>query len=159
MIKGLMILFFNLCYLLSIAQIWKPYGLGFTPPNVLFDLIIHNNELYAAGGISGSGTTIINGIARWDGANWNSLGTGSNGGGPYSMVIYNNELIAGGFFQNLGNVLNTKGIGSWDGTSWHSLNNGIITGNIRDMIVYNTDLYNGGNMSNVDSMNIRSIAR
>ncbi|MBL0339752.1 MAG: hypothetical protein IPP71_01850 [Bacteroidetes bacterium] len=40
---------FIFCLTTSQGQVWKPYGAGFIPPNVIYDLLIYNNELYACG--------------------------------------------------------------------------------------------------------------
>lgn len=141
------------------AQIWKPYGLGFNPPNVIFDLINFNNELIACGGITGSGPTSMKYIARWDGANWHQLGIGTIKTVPECMIIFNGDLIVGGSFAASGTIPNTKGIARWDGFQWNSMGDGIISGNVNSMASFNGSLYIGGNFSNVDSMLIRDIAR
>jgi len=45
------------------------------------------------------------GVVRWDGNNWQSLGSGIAGSGsPFvlALTVYNTELIAGGYFTTAG---------------------------------------------------------
>jgi hypothetical protein len=145
---------------ISFSQTWSPYGVGLGP-NEVSDLLIFNNELYACGGFISSGSSTLNGIARWDGTNWNPLANGTNFGGPECMTIYNNDLIAGGSFISITGVPNAKGIARWDGFSWHALGGGvgIPGGDVRAMAVFNGSLYVGGSFTQVDGMPIRNIAR
>ena len=142
----------------SISQAWSPYGAGFIYPNVVFDLIDYNGQLHAGGAITGSGSNLFGGIAKWDGVNWTTLGGGANSA-VYSIVEFNGDLIAGGDFTSMGNIPGTKKIARWDGTSWHAMGAGLtFGGQIHCMAVYDGKLYIGGNFQQVDNMNIIDIA-
>ncbi|MBL0339751.1 MAG: T9SS type A sorting domain-containing protein [Bacteroidetes bacterium] len=110
-------------------------------------------------GITGSGTNVIKSVARWNGATWNSIGTGTLKVGPKCMREFNGDLIVGGAFSAQGTIPNTRGIARWDGNQWHSLGSGITSGTLHAMAVYNGSLYVGGNTTSIDSMTIRDIAR
>jgi hypothetical protein len=157
-LKGLKIFFILLFILLQDlkAQTWKPYGAGFSY-NGVFDFIVFNNEFYVSGSFY-STTSSIDNIAKWDGNNWNPVGSGMLGG-VYSMTIFNGELHAGGHFSNIPGVPYTKAIARWDGTNWHALASGIQWGTVNAMAVYQGDLYVGGNIVTVDSMPMRDIAK
>lgn len=142
----------------SNCQVWQNMGLGFGNNN-LYDLHYHNNDIYACGPILFSGTTYVNGIARWTGSLWLPLQSGTSWGVPYAMTSYNSELTVGGDFQSISGCTGCKKIARWDGADWHNLNNGITNGTIECMAVFNGDLYVGGNILTVDSMPMKHIAR
>lgn len=77
---------------------------------------------------------------------WAPLGTGMSGGVYYTGVnalsIYNNELIAGGFFTTAGGV-NANNIAKWNGSNWAPLGSGL-NGTVRALTVYGNDLILGG---------------
>lgn len=107
-------------------------------------LIIFNNELYAGGTFTLSGTTTVNNIAKWNGTDWEALGAGINGT-VFSMTVYNNALIVGGSFTTAGGVP-TNNVAKWNGASWSALSSGL-TGSgaeIDALEVYGTKLYAGG---------------
>ena len=66
-----------------------------------------------------------NGVARWNGTSWSSLGAGVGSGWPDSGVFAvavrpNGDVVAGGSFRTAGNVA-VDCIARWDGTSWSSM--------------------------------------
>jgi uncharacterized repeat protein (TIGR01451 family) len=85
-----------------------------------------NDELYAGGVFSSIGSVTTNGVAMWDGTNWNALGTDA----PLTDVIVwdssREELFAGGRFNEASGAPGNY-IAQWDGTSWSALGSG--TGN------------------------------
>lgn len=112
---------------------------------------VYNNELYA-------GYTGGEGVKKWNGSVWVSLGGGVNTTstvqGVYSMKVYNNKLYVGGMFTSVSSSsINVKNIAVWDGSTWSPIINsgsGIdISGNVTSMCVYNNKLYVGGLMTYV----------
>jgi len=91
---------------------WDPDGSGPQP-----------EVLIAGGGFTVTGQTLAGGIAAWDGATWQVLGSGTNGC-VQALTVHNGELIAGGLFSTAGDVpcLN---IARWNGSNWQPLGNGI----------------------------------
>jgi hypothetical protein len=61
----------------------------------VFALTVYNGELIAGGGFTYAGGVTCNYIARWNGSQWQPLGTGMNNW-VYALTVYNGELIAGG---------------------------------------------------------------
>ncbi len=62
---------------------WSSLGSGMYDSNIggsynedVYDLYADGNDLYAAGRFKKAGGIIANGIAKWDGTNWDSLGGG-----------------------------------------------------------------------------------
>jgi hypothetical protein len=80
--------------------------------------------LYAAGAFTNAGGTMVSSIARWDGANWTSLGSGLarlslSGTGPIAgtgaaLVRNGNDLYVGGMFVMAGGKV-SSGIARWNG--------------------------------------------
>ncbi len=91
------------------------------------------------------------------------------------MVVFNNQLIVGGVFDNAGGVP-TSNIASWDGSNWAALQNGLsgqlgtypsidcyplagINGCINSLAIYNNELYAGGKFSNASGITVNNIAK
>jgi hypothetical protein len=87
--------------------------------------------LYVGGLFStADGSTVVSNIARWDGASWSALGSGTNGQ-VWSLARFDADfdgpidpvLAAGGDFITAGGVTVNR-IGTWDGTAWAGLGSG-----------------------------------
>lgn len=100
------------------------YGGG---PNVMY---ADSNYLYMAGEFTVVDNKHMQGIARWNGVKWDSMGTGIDGlqyltesqypGNNAAITSYHSKLYVGGLFTSLGKV-QAWGIGTWDGTKWDSM--------------------------------------
>ncbi len=118
-------------------------------------LCIYHDTLYAAGAFSaykqpgiGNPWIPMNGIAKWNGADFVPVGGGLGGGYIDAMCVHNDKLVVGGFFENIDGIY-CKNIGQWDGTLWTAIGTGIGTmGNFSDYIKslasYHGKLYAGG---------------
>ncbi len=86
--------------------------------------------LYVGGFITSAAGVPVNGIARWDGESWSSLGAGVSDG-VVSMAAYDDgtgeSLYVGGFFDFAGPGIYSRGIARWDGGAWHSVAGGTIS--------------------------------
>jgi len=107
----------------SVLAMWDPDGPGAAPA-----------QLIAGGSFLNSGATPVNCIARWDGTQWRSLGTGITplpGGGvttlftkvPSDFGPLLTELIVAGEFSAAGGVWASR-VASWDGSTWRAFTNG-----------------------------------
>lgn len=91
-----------------------------------------DGTLYAGGGFTTAGGAAANGIARWNGAEWQSLGSGMDGCDTYNGCVWSlaagpdGSIYAGGTFTTAGGVA-ASNIARWDSTTstWHSLGSGI----------------------------------
>ena len=123
-------------------------------------------DVYVGGSFSVAGTSVANGIARWNGTSWSALGTGpANGvnGGVYALAVApNGDLYAGGNFTVAGGVP-ANNIARWNGTSWSSLGtgptNGVNGGVYALAVAPNGDLYAGGNFTVAGGVPANNIAR
>jgi len=112
-----------------------------------------SGNIYAGGDFTTAGDTIANFIAKWNGSNWEALGTGMNSAVHALAVDGAGVLYAGGNFTMAGGV-NATYIAKWDGASWSRV------GNLNDLngIVYAltvdaaNSLYVGGSFTNAAGM-------
>lgn len=82
-----------------------------------------SSSLIAAGLFSTSNGQPLSNVARWNGMNWNPVGTGLNGVVHALAVLPDGSLIAGGDFTAAG-ATQTLGIARWDGAAWSALGAG-----------------------------------
>jgi hypothetical protein len=122
---------------------WAPLDNG--TDGVVNDLIVFNNELYAAGEFSVVGGMVRPNIAKWNGTSWSTVG-GPNSiinGRIKKLIIYNNDLYILGKFTAAGTTT-LNGIGKWNGSAWVSVGVPWVTlgyGWLEDAVVYNNELY------------------
>ena len=126
------------------------YGHVTNPPMLqgrVHDIIEHNGDLIIGGEFfSIGGNSNLAGIARWDGSQWLSYGSGtatSNLNDVFSIAIYNNELYVGGNFLDIGGNPDADYIAKWNGTDWEKLGGGVNNW-VRCLEVVNGELYIGG---------------
>lgn len=124
-------------------------------------LLVYNGQLYAGGRFGTAGGDPLNPqeapyIARFDGSLWHPVGTGMD----YTVTdlcVYNNELIASGFFVEAGGVP-AKYIAKWNGSNWSALGSGM-DGKVTALAVYNGELYAGGLFNTAGGSSALSIAK
>jgi hypothetical protein len=100
-------------------------------------------------------------IARWDGSQWQPLGSGL-GGIVHALAVYNGDLYAGGQFLTAGGVA-VNGIARWDGAAWHDVGGGVQAANyefawVRALLVYNGVLVAGGSFVGAGGYPYSSVA-
>jgi hypothetical protein len=93
-----------------VANSWQilTYPTGGGIYNTIRDFIDFNGELYVTGRF-----TSVPYIGKFDGTNYQSLGSGLSYTGE-CLAIYNNELYVGGYFSSAVGVANTSGIAKWN---------------------------------------------
>jgi hypothetical protein len=108
--------------------------------NQVLCLTVYQNQLYVGGTFSTIGGVPVNNIARWTGANWNTVGTGTNGA-VRSFGLQGSNLRIGGSFTNIGNS-----IANWNGTAYSTLGTGITGGSasVRSISVWSNVLIAAG---------------
>jgi hypothetical protein len=93
-----------------------------------------NGDVFVGGYFTRAGGASANGIARWNGATWNTLGAGAANGvlmpgdfycGAYALAISNTgDLYVAGSFTQAGGVPASH-VAKWDGASWSTLGSGL----------------------------------
>jgi hypothetical protein len=138
---------------------WTTMGAFAGSTATISDIAIVNGAVYVAGAFTNVNGAAISGLARWDGANWNSLGFS---GIAIGLAVNGNNLYVAGAFTNAdaGGVMMTN-IGYWDGSAWHALGGGLGTpgiGMARTVIVNSGLVYAGGYFTNSGSQPITNLA-
>jgi len=81
----------------------------------VYDFVIYDSKLIAAGMFTAADGVTANYIASWDGTSWSALGAGMNNR-VFALTVYNNQLIAGGDFTTAGGM-SANYIASWENHS------------------------------------------
>ena len=117
-----------------------------------------DGSLYAGGVFTTAGGVAANYTARWDGTQWNSLGSGMDDL-VYALAVGPDGLLyAGGWFTTAGEVA-ANDIARWDGAQWHPLESGM---NVAvDALAIGPDglLYAGGWFTTAGEVAANRIAR
>lgn len=123
-------------------------------------MVINDDDLIAGGRFSKVSGQDVNGIARWNGAQWAPMSEGFSGSGEvvYDLVQYNGETIAAGYFERdaaNNNLLNN--IARWDGISWQPLGLGLsdndpnnYMADVKSIEVFNGELYASGDFTYIN---------
>ena len=90
-------------------------------------LAVWNDRIVAGGWFAHADGADARGIAQWDGAAWQSIGSGVSVGleghpavGVICLLPFGTDLMAGGSFSKAGgNWANC--IARWDGSSWNAI--------------------------------------
>lgn len=75
-------------------------------------IAINNNEIFIGGVITGAGGVFANNIAKWNGAGWETLGTGVQGGAIRAIATNGNDVFVGGDFTSVGDK-SSSNFGRW----------------------------------------------
>ena len=86
-------------------------------------IVIKGNSIYVAGYFNRIGGINANGIAKFDGTNWFSLGQGIKGL-VNKIMFKSSDLYAVGLFDSAGNV-KTSCVAKWDGKTWSGFGKGV----------------------------------
>jgi len=124
-------------------------------------LLQHAGDVVAGGSFTRAGSAEVQHIARWDGANWTSLGDGFCGG-PYgtsvsALTTYEEDLIAGGDFHLSGDV-EVNNIARWNGSAWGPIGPGF-DGRVFALVTWGGGLIAGGEFSAAGGVGTNGIAR
>ncbi|MFI4917558.1 MAG: hypothetical protein ACIAS6_13770 [Phycisphaerales bacterium JB060] len=143
---------------------------------LIFDLIMFDGgqgpQLHACGRFTEVDGQPISGIARWDGASWQSLAEGipgPTGFMPYvwTMAEYDDgrgpALYVGGQFTRAG-LVPVSGLARWDGENWENVGRGA-DGDVTTLVTHMTSqgerLYVGGQFERVGGLagvDVRNLA-
>lgn len=89
------------------------------------DIAVYGDTLYVAGAFSKAGTKNANGIAKWNGTSWDSLGEGTTGELTNVEIDSLGRVYAAGRMSPAKVSNGADAIGRWDGKKWERLGSGI----------------------------------
>ncbi|MCK5940824.1 MAG: hypothetical protein KAI24_02545 [Planctomycetes bacterium] len=110
---------------------WQPLGPGLSAPAQPFlqglmseAVLLQNGDLVVCGAFTHAAAVQVNGVARWDGTQWQPLGTGLNGPlGPRGSAVVqlpNGDVIVGGRFSSAGGGP-AANLARWNGSNWSAV--------------------------------------
>ena len=117
---------------------------------------IDGATVYVGGSFVLAGKTPANNVARWDGSQWNALGSGTDDT-ILTMDFAAGNLYVGGDFTHAGGI-SAQHIARWDGSAWHALGSGINSEVIR-VIASGATVYAGGGFTTAGGISASKIAR
>lgn len=106
---------------------WVSLGPGFTASGAARRVdalaLAPNGDVIAAGAFSAVENRSTLNIARWNGREWNWLGSGLSAEATALHFLPNGDLLAAGRFTSIGGVP-AKYVARWNGTEWSALGSG-----------------------------------
>lgn len=149
----------NANYIIAkIGGAWQALGTGM---NDYVRNIIRGNDgaIYACGNFTTAGGTTVGQIAKWNGASWSALGSGTTNSNINAMVVApNGDIYAGGAFTTIMGVAANR-VAKWNGSSWSALGTGL-DGACTDVIIgLDGTLYACGLFSNAGGISAPGIAK
>ena len=104
---------------------WSTLGAASSPgpDGPVRALAVRGDELFAGGDFHTAGGEKSQGIARWDGHRWRSMGGGVDGS-VRAIVVSGKDVYVGGEFARAGGV-EVNAIARWDGRSFSPLGSGV----------------------------------
>lgn len=129
-------------------------------------LVVFQGALYAGGDFKQAGDVEVNGLARWDGTAWSSVGdvlSGSYGdaGEIYALAADATTLYAGGQFSQIGGA-EARSVAAWNGTAWSALGGGALDDDlvptVRALALRGDHLYIGGSFERAGGRTVRNLA-
>ena len=130
---------------------WYPIGnngFGGGTNGLVYAVTVYDGRLVIGGTFSTVDSISASNIAVWDGATWQTLGSGVNGP-VWALTTWDPDgsgpqpaqLVAGGQFATAGGGAASR-IARWDGSAWHPLGGGISGGadpNVYDLTTWDPD--------------------
>lgn len=117
-------------------------------------LIVYNNELYAAGYFEMANGNPGNNIIKWDGNQWHDVGFGTVGSyiAINKLLVYHSKLWVFGGFSKVANSF-ASNAAVFDGNTWCGLKD-TLDNDINSATVYKDTIYVGGGFrkANLDSI-------
>jgi hypothetical protein len=135
-------------------------GAGNGMDSYVWGSAVYNGKLFACGNFEHADGNTCLGIAQWDGTSWSDVGGGFQTNAfvhvVRGLIVFNNELIAGGYVDSAGGVAVNR-VARWNGTSWSPMGTNMPISTINCFTIHNGELYAGGNSGS--SPNYHSVAK
>jgi len=136
---------------------WEPLGTGISTNSAFVTtLTSFGGSLIVGGEFSQAGAVAnTNGIARWDGASWSSIG--GVAGQVSDVIRFSNGLAVVGIFAGAGGVP-ARNVAYWDGVKWTAFGTGI-PGAVMCAAVFENELVVGGSFTTASGSPTNFLAR
>lgn len=136
---------------------WQALGSG--TDGAVYCIAAYQSELFVGGSFnSAGGIEYSQKIAKWNGADWDSIGLNGTDGTVLTMELHQNDLYLGGNFNILG-VMSASKIARWDGNFFSSVGTIEPEFRVNDLLSWNDDLYVGGSFDSVLNCSCHHVAR
>lgn len=157
-IKQLSILILLLLTINGYSQNWQSLDGGANNGVISIYGDTTNNILYAAGYFTSIGGIPANRIAKWDGVNWDSLGSGVYG---VNSAAWNAFTMYRGQIVFVGNTFSCPNqyISTWNGTQWDSIGSNFSDCCFKGAVTLNKELYAFGIFNSINGTPYNSIAK
>lgn len=123
--------------------------------NYLMSLASYQNELYLTSTPLTIDGQAYQNIARWNGSEWNPVGSGVDGT-IFNIISGADGIYVSGSIEPI-NPQNQGGIVRWDGNQWHDVGGGI-TGYIMDLQLVDNQVIIGGTFTSTTNLQMHNIA-
>ncbi len=133
------------------------YALDAGLDNDVLAMVMHNGNLYVGGSFehAGSGDSVVNYIAMWDGSSWHSIAGGMNAQ-VNALAFIGDTLYAGGDFVNAGGI-DAEHLAYWDGQNWYQAGGGV-SAPVECLFATHDSLFVGGGFRSVQSRTTAIVA-
>src|SRR5690606_31130761 len=115
-------------------------SMGFDTSGTVRAIEVWGDDVYVGGDFTQLGSENIAKLARWDGSDWHSVNFDISSGHVVTLKLIDNNLYAGGVFQNLGGIPEADYIAKFDGTNWSALGDGL-SGAVRAIVSHDGKIY------------------
>ena len=148
---------------------WYALGAGLTASNAIlpdvFALAVdESGNVYAGGAFNVAGGWPAGHVAKWDGLQWTTLGTGAengvSGGGVNAIITYGRDIYVGGGFAQAGTVSAIKAA-RWNGEFWSPLGTGSsngVFGSVYSLAAAENGIYASGDFIYAGGQQVNRIA-
>ncbi len=107
---------------------WSPLGGGVTGSDQYTSVKVllprQDGSLLVGGYFTNAGGVAVSNLAKWNGSQWESFTTGTNGSVNCITELPNEQFLVGGTFT-LAGTLAANSIARWDGASWNQVGVGV----------------------------------
>ena len=126
--------------------------------DTVYALGTDGSVVYAGGTFrNAAGNPNASTIARWDGNQWQPIGTGLNGL-VLTIAVSGSDVYVGGTFTDAGGNPDADRIARWDGTTWQALGTGL-NNTVSAIVVQGNEVYAGGHFTESGNVPAKYIAR
>jgi len=141
---------------------WRAFGAGVIIPGsapwpeFVYDATVFQGNLIVGGDFDASSQGRPQYLAQWNGATWQSVGTGI-AGQVNSFAVHNGSLYVAGGFSSAGGTI-ARHVARWNGSTWQALGTG--TDNfVSALAVFNDELIAAGSFGHAGGILASNIAR